>query len=143
MESTIKPVAASLLPQEALPAPKKENQLVMEIIPCLSPLLSMAWPTIKPLVEELAEKSMGEFTVFDVYKEIYFGSVTLYMGSVVEDKEAYESGEPTKKTFAGYALVRLEKNSAHIWQIYIMPEYRMTNLFEVGCEWVEQEVRKT
>lgn len=142
--TTIKQVETPIYPVPEKPEakPSQGPQLVMEPVPCFSPLVNMVWPTIKTIVEELARESYGEFESFDVFKEIYFGSAFLYMGYMVEDKERYDRGEEVKKTFVGYAIVKLDKSSAHIWQVYIVPEYRATNVFEIGYLWIEAEMKK-
>lgn len=144
MDTTIKQ-APSMFPTAMPPvvAQTKQPQLVMEQTPCFSPLVNMVWPTIKPCAEELAAQSFKEFDVYDVYKEIYFGSALLFMGYIVDDREAYEKGDPSvKKTFVGYVLVKLEKNAAHIWQVYIVEAHRHTNVFELGYAWLEAELKK-
>lgn len=110
-------------------------QLIIEPVPCLSPLVNMVWPTVKPHIEELASQSHGDFTVYDVYKEVFYGSAFLLLGYMVDDKK--------EKKFIGFVIYKLEKTAAHIWQTFIIPEYRATNVFDLGYRWIESELKKT
>ena len=129
----------------------KKPEFILELIPpdCANYL----FPIIKPLVDDLAEKSLGEFTTAFTYSKVLFGAVQLWYGYVVDDKEEYlkvdEKVSPmenkyrrlfnskVKKDFAGYILIEFNPNDPkppHIWQIAILPKYQNTNIMELGQE---------
>ena len=137
----------------------KEPQLVMESI---SPdMIDYLWHLMKPLVGELAERSLGEFTVDYTYAKVKWGSTNLFYGYIVEDKDKYmeanENVSPlenkyrrifnskTRKEFAGYVLVEFNPNEVkppHIWQLAIIPKYQNTNILALGSKYIEDEFRK-
>lgn len=130
---------------------EKKPEFILELIPpdCAVYL----FPTIKTLVDDLAEKSLGEFTTALTYSKVLFGAVQLWYGYVVDDKEEYlkvdEKVSPmenkyrrlfnskVKKDFAGYILIEFNPNDPkppHIWQISILPKYQNTNIIQLGQE---------
>lgn len=90
------------------------------------------WPIIKTYVEELAAASAGEYGVYQVAHSLMYGISNLYMGFLND----------AAKTFVGFLIVRFEPQHVHIWQAYILPPYRHTNVFEMGAAFIEAEVKK-
>ena len=149
MDTTIKTVENPIMKMPTpAPAPAPTGpQFVLEQVPCLSLLVNMVWPTIKPYVQELAGESAGEFSEMDVFQEVMYGSAFLYMGYMVKDAEAYKKGEPVEKTFVAYAIAKLNTklygpDTVHVWQACIVPEYRNTNVFELGWMKLREEFTK-
>ncbi|NKE69905.1 hypothetical protein [Candidatus Manganitrophus noduliformans] len=126
-----------------------ENQVGMirmaEVVPPESPQLHIElavtfpkdkfdaiWSEIKPFVEELAAASAGEYDAYSVAHALLFGTAHLYVGRLTNPA----------RTFVGYLLIRYEPQSCHIWQAYIAPEFRKTNVFQMGADYIEREFKK-
>lgn len=123
----------------------KEPQLVIEEIPPFKPMVDTIWPLVSKHIEELAKNSLGEFELSDVYVNLCENSRTsILIGSMINDQEAYRKGEKVDKKFAGFVVVRMDppSHSYHIWLVHIQPEFRNTNVFEIGYKWIEENIKK-
>lgn len=128
---------------------EKKHELIMELI--TPDVAAYLFPLAKPLIDDLAAKSLGEFTTDYTYAKIIWGSTQLFYGYIVEDKEEYlkvdEKVSPlenkyrrlfnskVKKDFAGFVLIEFNPNDPkppHIWQLAILPKYQNTNILELG-----------
>lgn len=126
-------------------------QLIMGLIPCLNErFLKIAWDVIKPYVEELANKTNGEYGIYDIWQSIWNGRCNLHMAYM--DSSGRATPENTgelfiehltnpKKDFVGYVITRLDSQSVHIWQVTIMPEYQATNAFKLGYQYLENYLK--
>lgn len=129
---------------------RKEPQLVLDLVP--NHVVDLVFPLMKPYAQDLAEKSLGEYTVYDVYMQARWGTSHLFLGYIVPDVEAYRSMDlmtrildpKVEKEFAGYVLVKhsFNEKAPHIWQAVIIPKYQGTNILEIGCKYLEEEFRK-
>lgn len=137
------PTALGYVPPSA-EAPPKKQKLVLKAAPPYSPMINMIWPTIKPFVQELADASFGEFTVWDTWLRIFYGPYVLYAGYIVDDIDAYNAGKPYTETFAGYLIILYDKESkgVHIWQAFILPQFRGVELLKEGYSEIEKEFSK-
>lgn len=117
------------------PQPKQEGQqLTLELAVCYpKEKLDPVWDQIKPYVEELANASAGEYNAYSIYNSLLFGVSHLYMGYLND----------ANRTFVGYLVISFKPDSVHIWQAYIMPAFRHTNVFQMGAGHIEAEVKKT
>lgn len=135
--------------------PKPVPQLIMGTLPCgtaYEPLLRIAWNTIKPYVIELASKTNGEYSEYDVYLKLWNGNCSLHMAYMDDSCKVTEanSGDMVVKhlssplkDFVGYVITRLDEKSVHIWQVVIMPEYQNTNAFKLGYKFLEDYIKYT
>ena len=158
-EMTVKIVESPVVVESTPVVVNKEPQLVMELI--TPDMIDFLFHHIKPLVEEIAKTSLGEFTTDFTYAKIKWGSTNLFYGYVVDDVEAYNRLDETisplenkyrrifnskvKKEFAGYVLVEFNPNETkppHIWQLGILPKYQNTNILALGQKYVEAEFKK-
>lgn len=113
--------------------PPESPQLVIELAQTYpKERFDAAWSEIKPFVEELAEASAGEYDAYTVAHALLFGTAHLYVGRLMNPA----------RTFVGYMLIRYEPQSVHIWQAYIVPEFRKTNVFHMGADYIEREFKK-
>jgi len=124
--------------------------LLIGIIPCYNELfVQSAWAVIKDEVEKLATASMGEYTAYEIYQAIFFGSAHLYMGYINYDgkfddehAQAYVGGkvlERNKELFAGYMIAKMQAKEVHLWQGYANPKYGDLNVLEMGIKYVAQK----
>ena len=128
-------------------------QLIMGLIPCQNQyILNVVSPVIMPGLKELERISMEEFTAGQIMNDILFGGKQLHMAYleknvfVPEDKfqEQFISylQNPQEK-FVGFTIIEpLRHSGFHIFRIYIMPEYRDTNLIKYGLTYLEEQARK-
>lgn len=134
---------------------KKEEvtpQLLMGLVPCLNPaFLQSAWKLIKEKVEALAVASIGEYTLMDVWRSIYFGQSHLYMAYVEEGKVKSEDAQAfivdrlntnPEKDFVGYMIVRIDNNGFHIWQAHIEEKFAGTNIMAMGIEFLKKQAKE-
>lgn len=135
--------------------PKTETgqvQLLMGLLPCMNQfLLNAVAPVILPGIKELAEMSLGEFTPYQVMNDILYGSKQLYMGYAdhagIESAQFQETfakklQEPSKD-YVGFSIIEPLRNAGfHIFAVYIMPEFRETNMMQIGLAYLEKEARK-
>jgi len=132
--------------------PDPEAKLIMGLIPCANRLyLGVAWPIIQPGVAELAQESLGEWDEWRVFREVYGGTMQLYMGYIdktntaQEDKfqEIFVEKLKTPETdYVGFLILQFLEKSAHIFAAYVMPAYRSSNVLAIGFKYIENEVRK-
>ena len=140
-------------------AVKKEPQLVLELI--TPDIVDFVFSMIKPMVDELAAQSQGEYTTDYTYAKIKFGAMSLFYGYIVDDKDEYLKADlkvnpleqrmkrlfddRIKKEFAGYLLIEYNPNEPkppHIWQLSILPKFHNTNIFELGQTCLIEEFKK-
>lgn len=132
---------------------KPMPQLIMGTIPCgtqYSPLHEKAWNLVQPYVDDMANKTNGEYTGYTVKRSLWFGEASLHLAYMDNSGKATKenSGEmivshladPTKD-FVGYIITRLDPQSLHIWQVFIMPEYQNTNAFKLGYKYLDEFVK--
>jgi len=128
-------------------------QLIMGLIPCQNQyILNVVSPVIMPGLRELERISMEEFTAGQIMNDILFGGKQLHMayldrtGVVPKDKyqEQFVSYlQNPQEHFVGFTVIEpLRHSGFHIFGIYIMPEYRETNLIKYGLSYLEAEARK-
>lgn len=131
---------------------KIENKanLVMGLVPCLNNyFISIVWPVVKPYIEKLAQKSNGEYDIYRIWKDIYYGNVHLYVAYYSEEEvkpENYQEKivhflQTPDKNFVGYAIVRFEATHAHIWQAYITEKYQNTTALSTAFNYIENTVK--
>lgn len=127
-------------------------QLLMGLIPCMNQfLLNAVAPVILPGIKEIAEMSMGEFTAYQVMNDILFGGKQLHMGYAdrtgitpeqFQETFAKKLHEPAKD-FVGFSIIEPLRNAGfHIFAVYIMPEFRDSNMLQNGLTYLEAEARK-
>lgn len=121
-----------VMPQRADPV-GVGSQLKIELTPCRpKSALDETWKAIGPYVEEIAKQSAGEYDPYYVYLELYSERAVLFMGYL----------DDPAKTFVGYIILKLDPMSVHLWHVYIVPQYRHTNILDIGAAFIEKEVRK-
>jgi len=127
-------------------------QLLMGLLPCMNQfLLNAVAPVILPGIRELAEASMGEFTAYQVMNDILFGGKQLHMAYAdhtgitpeqFQETFAKKLQEPAKD-FVGFSVIEPLRNAGfHIFAVYIMPEFRGSNMMKNGLEYLEAEAKK-
>ena len=131
----------------------QEPKLIMGLIPSASRFhLGIAWPMIQPGLAELSQESLGEWDPWEVFLGIYHGSMQLHMAYLDRTGEAtnekfqevfVEKLKTPEKDFVGFTVIQLLPKATHIFAAYIMPDYRGTNVLEVGFKFLESEIRKT
>ena len=135
--------------------PKVEQgraQLILGLLPCMNQfLLNAVAPVILPGIKELAEASMGEFTAYQVMNDILFGGKQLHMGYAdrtgitpeqFQETFAKKLQEPAKD-FVGFSVIEPLRNAGfHIFAVYIMPEFRGSNMMQNGLAYLEGEAKK-
>lgn len=62
-------------------------------------------------------------------------------------KDMAERFKKMSKDFAGYMLIRHPHYDArdpafHIWNVYVLPKYRNTNILDIGFEWLKENYFK-
>ena len=140
-----------MIPQPVI-APKPESKLVVGMIPCFNLFfLDKVWPIIGPGLEELANRSLGEFTPWSIRNKIYLGSLHLYMayidqeGTATEDKfqEIFAERLRTPEVgFVWFGITELRETSFHIYAAYIAPEYRGFDVVKSAMKYAESVARK-
>jgi len=136
-------------------APKTDPgraQLILGLLPCMNQfLLNAVAPVILPGIKELAEASVGEFTAYQVMNDILFGGKQLHMGYAdrtgiqpeqFQETFAKKLQEPARD-FVGFSIIEPLRNAGfHIFAVYIMPEFRGSNIMKNGLEYLEAEAKK-
>ena len=128
-------------------------QLIMGLIPCQNQyILNVVSPVIMPGLKELERISMEEFTAGQIMNDILFGGKQLHMayldktGVVPQGKyqEQFVSYlQNPQENFVGFTVIEpLRHSGFHIFGIYILPEFRETNLIKYGLAYLEGEARK-
>lgn len=132
-----------------------EPKLIIGQVPCFNVQLAGAiWTLIKEQVGKFAEASAGEYTINEVWQSIYFGKSFVYFSYLTKDEKDIEYAnrgnefanvlalryltQKKEKDLCGFIVVRLDENSAHIWNAYTYPKYQNTNIFELGYEALEK-----
>lgn len=135
--------------------PKAESgkaQLLMGLLPCLNQfLLNAVAPVILPGLKEIAAESMGQFTAYQVMNDILFGGKQLHMGYAdrmgiqpeqFQETFAKKLQEPAKD-FVGFSVIEPLRNAGfYIFVVYIMPEFRDSNMLALGLSYLEGEAKK-
>lgn len=110
-----------------------------------------AWDIIRPQVEELANKSLGEYGAYHVHESIKGGRADLFMGYIDKTGKAnsgnfqelfIECLQKGLDSYFGYIILRYDQDSVHIWQSYIRPEYQNTNVLEKGLGFIEDQMSR-
>ena len=138
---------------EMAPKPNQVRaQLILGLLPCLNQfLLNAVSPIILPGLKELAEASMGEFTAGQIMNDILYGGKQLHLGYAdrtgiqpeqFQETFAKKLQEPAKD-FVGFSIIEPLRNSGfHIFAVYIMPEFRDSNMMQNGLAYLEAEAKK-
>lgn len=131
---------------------QRDPQFIMGLIPCLNrTFIDRVWPVIRSGIQELSQLSHGEWEPYRVWKEVYGGSMHLYMayadrsGESIDPKRFQEIfvaklNEP-HQDFAGFAIVQFFETAAHVFAVYIMPQFRQTNLWPLGMKFIEDQIK--
>jgi hypothetical protein len=128
-------------------------QLVMGLLPCLNQfLLSAVAPVIMPGLKEIEEANMESFTVFRVMMDILYGNKQLHMGYVDRtgtaktenfQQEFASKLQTPEKDYIGFVITEpLRTAGFHIFAVYIMPEFRASNMMQLGFAYIEGEAKK-
>ena len=134
---------------EAPPIPARP-QIVIGLIPCQNRYyLDLIWPIVKPGVVELANSTMGEWSDFKIWSEIYGGSLQLYL--------VYENSTPTKegmnqeafieklktpdKDYVGFFVIQLLPTSVHVFAAWVQPQYRRSDMISRAGDFLEEQVK--
>jgi hypothetical protein len=137
----------------APPEPEKKFPFILGLIPCWNrDYLDPAWSVVRPGIEEIAQLALGEFDALFVWQQIFSGQFQLYMGytdktGVITPQSRYQMALTEKlrtpdKDFLGFFILDIfRKKSVHVFAAYIMPEYRDKNLWEMGYEYIESQVK--
>lgn len=134
------------------PPATKQPHVVIGLVPCLNHLfLDPAWETISEYVDEMSSATDGEYSSYEVYESLFCGRSHLFMAYMNDTDTVSEENmqiltlrhlQDKKKNFVGYLIMRYERDSIHIWQGFIMPEYRNTNLPGYAFRFVENEAKR-
>lgn len=126
-------------------------KLIMGLVPCLNQyFLDMAWKVIKPYVQKIAGMTQGEYDMYKVWQDIYFGQAHLYMcyeytGDEITVEKFQEKLIGCLKTpdvgFVGYVVIRFEPKCAHLWQAYITEKHQNTDTLKWCFDFTEKVVR--
>lgn len=126
-------------------------QIVLGKVPgYFDPIRDKAWGIVKPYVEAIANKTNGEYTAYDVQLSIMARGSNLYMGYI--DREGKSKNRDSQDLFVdfitkgegnffGYAVVRFDPASVHIWQAYVKEEFQNTNVMEEAFKSIEKEMK--
>jgi hypothetical protein len=127
-------------------------KIVMGHVDCSFPKFrELAWDIIRPQVEMLAEKSLGEYGAYHVHEAIKYGKADLFMGyidksgkSTLETWQDYfvEFIQKGTENYFGYVITRYDQDSVHIWQAYVKDEYQHTNAMVEGFGFIENAMKK-
>ena len=138
-DMTVRPVENPLLPVEVKPVEEKKQEFVLEVVPCLQlALVTRAWAKVKVYVEELAARSKNDFQANEVYQQIWTGGAFLHMGHIVDDVVGWRAGKEVNSKFVGFVISKFSRNGLHLWMSHIEPEYRATNVFELGFKTIKE-----
>jgi hypothetical protein len=130
----------------------KNPSMLMGIIPCLNALfIDSAWSMIREEVEKLANASLGEYTMYQVYQAVFFGQAHLYLyfsdpsGKVTdENSQAFildKVSRRDKDGFIGFIIARMDPSGMHLWQTFVSPEYGGKNVLELGLEFMVKQAK--
>lgn len=125
-------------------------KLIMGLIPVKDRyFLDIVLPVIRPGIEEIANKSMGEYDYYSVVQDLLSGAMQLYMAYVdhdgITEKEFQKAfigklNDPTKD-YVGFSIIQLLHTSLHIFQGYVAPEYRNTDVLGLGFTFLESQAK--
>ena len=127
-------------------------KIVMGIIPCKDRMfLDRALLLVKSGIEELAALSDGEYSYYDTVAELYAGIkqiaiIYTIQEEMPEDREqftvitrlmspAYQEG------YAGFSIIEFQRNSLHVFQGYLLPQFRNTGILKQCAEKTEKQAR--
>ena len=127
-------------------------QLILGLLPCQNQyLLNAVSPVILPGLKELAAASMGEFEPGQIMFDILYGQKQLHMGYAdrtgirpeqFQETFAKNLQEPAKD-FVGFSIIEPIRTAGfHIFAVYIMPEFRDSNMMQNGLAYLEAEAKK-
>ena len=128
-------------------------QLIMGLIPCQNQyILNVVSPVIMPGLRELERMAMEEYTAGQIMNDILFGAKQLHMAylekSVFVPEDKYQEQfisymQNPQEKFVGFTIIEpLRHSGFHIFGLYIMPEYRETNVIKYGLTYLEEQARK-
>ncbi len=130
----------------------REPKLIIGLVPCFNRLfLDTVWPVIRPSVEELASMCQGEWKFHKIWTDTFGGAMHLYMaymdrtGMATNEKfQEYFVNKLSKPTedYVGWFAVQLFQDTAHVFAAYVHPNYRNTNVWNLGYDFVEAEVKR-
>jgi len=127
-------------------------QLILGLLPSLNQfLLNAVSPVILPGLKELAAASMGEFEPGQIMFDILYGQKQIHLGYAdrtgiqpeqFQETFARKLQEPAKD-FVGFSIIEpLRTAGFHIFAVYIMPEFRDSNMMQNGLAYLEAEAKK-
>jgi len=127
-------------------------QLILGLLPCQNQyLLNAVSPVILPGLKELAAASMGEFEPGQIMFDILYGQKQLHMAYAdhsgitpeqFQETFAKKLQEPAKD-FVGFSIIEPIRTAGfHIFAVYIMPEFRDSNMMQNGLAYLEAEAKK-
>jgi len=127
-------------------------QLILGLLPSLNQfLLNAVSPVILPGLKELAAASMGEFEPGQIMFDILYGQKQIHLGYAdrtgiqpeqFQETFAKKLQEPAKD-FVGFSVIEPLRNAGfHIFAVYIVPEFRGSNMMKNGLEYLEAEAKK-
>jgi GNAT superfamily N-acetyltransferase len=136
-----------------VPPPSKIQPVIIGLIPCYNmDFLQPAWSVVRPGVEEVAQIALGEFSALSVYQGIYSGRYQLYLAYLDPSNTATEENNQRMfidklrtpdVDFGGFCILDIMRNeSVHVFAVYIMPQYRGKNLWDIGVSYIEKEIKK-
>lgn len=130
---------------------KNESKLILGLVPCLNNyFLDLVWPVIKPYVTKLAALTGGEYDIYKVWQDIYFGQAHLYVVYETTDADATQDKfqekivkclQTPEKDFVGYAIVRFEPRNAHVWQAYITDKHQNSAALSTAFDYLVQVMK--
>jgi len=131
---------------------EKKSPVIIGLIPCWNRFfLDPAWSAVRLGVQELAQIALDEFTPLYVWQQVFSGRFQLYLayidrtGTATEPKYQEMFVERLRTPlvdFAGFFILDVMREKAiHVFAGYIMPEYRDKNLWQIGYDYIESQVK--
>jgi hypothetical protein len=128
---------------------ENKGNLLIGVVECFHHLfVDAAWSLIRPAAEELATASMGEYTIYQVYQAIFYGSAHLYLGFIdetnlvkSENAQAFVMDRivnKNRKGYAGYMLVRMDPSGLFLWQGVIESEFQSGNVLDLAIGYLKK-----
>lgn len=128
------------------PEPEKVPGTVFRATFPWSPVVLALWPVVLPAMKELADASMGEFTVDDIRDKLWRGPAQLYVVYATDDVPASEgrSSRRAKEEYAGFftAIVDGPARSFHLWNVYAVEKYRNQEFIGAAYKRIEDNCRE-
>ena len=122
-------------------------KIIGGVIPCKDRFfLDKALLFVKAGIEELAGKSNGEVTYYDVALQLYSGNYQLYM--IYDDKESNTTENQEQAVviakvlngddaaFVGFLILQFQQTAFHIFMAYSLPQFRHDSDI-VGQSWAK------